>query len=166
VAAAPGHAEAHLLRARAYAALGDRQSALSDYDEALRLAPQPDWAIERARFLGRASPASVDRALSGLEQVNARLGSIPTLHLEAIAIARASGRLDAALAYTDQLLATSGRVPQWLAMRGDLLRELHRDADARAAFSAARAAIDQLPPARRATPQMTALRARIRNQHP
>jgi tetratricopeptide (TPR) repeat protein len=159
--AMPAHAEAHLLRARARAATGARQKAVADYNDALELEPQPDWAIERARVVVRGSPARIETAVHGLEEVSDRLGSVPTLHLEAVAMARRAGRDEIALAVVDRLLATCGTTPQWLTLRGELLIALQRQAEARIAFTAALRAIDQLPPARQITRQMAALRARI-----
>jgi tetratricopeptide (TPR) repeat protein len=159
--AMPAHAEAHLLRARARAATGARQNAVADYDDALALAPQPDWAIERARIVLRGSPAQLEAAVHGLEEVSDRLGSVPTLHLEAVAMARRAGRHEMGLAVVDRLLATCGTTPRWLTLRGELLMALQRHAEARIAFTLALRAIDQLPPARQITRQMTTLRARI-----
>jgi predicted Zn-dependent protease len=155
--ARPDHAEARLVRARALAALGDTAAAREDYDEALRLAANPDWYIERAHLVRRSAGAA--SALDGLDEGLARLGPIVTLTLEAIDCEMSLGHHDAALARVDRLVAASGAHPQWMLRRGDILIAAGRRTEARAAFAETLAGIDSLPPARQHTRQMEALRA-------
>jgi tetratricopeptide (TPR) repeat protein len=152
------HSEALVVRARARASTGDAPGARDDYDRALRLAPNPDWFIERARLVRES--AGPNAAIEGLDEGLARLGPIVTLTLEAIECELALGRHDAALAHLDRLISVSGPHPQWTVQRGDILAAAGRPGDARQAFSAALSAIDALPPSRQRTRQIQALRAR------
>jgi tetratricopeptide (TPR) repeat protein len=154
----PDHADALVIRARARAGVGRRREATSDYDRALRIADNPDWFIERARTVRLwIGPAA---ALEGLDDGVARLGPLVTLTIEAIDCELQLQRHDAALHRLDRLTAAAGPHPQWMVQRGTILLAAGRPSEARAAFGAARAAIDALPPARRHTPQMAALSAR------
>jgi tetratricopeptide (TPR) repeat protein len=154
----PNHADALVVRARARAAVGRGREATSDYDRALGVADNPDWFIERARTVRLwIGPAA---ALDGLDDGIARLGPLVTLTLEAIDCELQLHRHDAALRRLDRLTAAAGPHPQWMVQRGTILLAAGRPSEGRAAFGAARAAIDALPPARRHTPQIAALSAR------
>jgi tetratricopeptide (TPR) repeat protein len=158
LAAHPEHADALVIRARARVAVGRGREATSDYDRALRIADNPDWFVERARVVRRWIGAAA--ALDGLDEGIARLGPLVTLTIEAIDCELHLRRYDTALLRFDRLTAAAGPHPQWMLQRGTILLAARRPAEARAAFAAAQAAIDALPPARRHTPQMTALGAR------
>ena len=138
---APEDLEALILRARTHATLGARDAARRDYDDALTRAsaPAPDLFLERAALL----PA--DEAIRSLDEGIARLGSVVTLHLRALALEESLGRIDAAAARLEQLAAESERRESWLKRRGVLFARAGRVAEARAAYSAALAAIDSLP---------------------
>jgi len=154
----PLHADALVIRARALAAVGQGDAARDDYDRALQLAANPDWFIERARVVRATAGAAA--AVAGLDQGIARLGPIVTLTLEAIDDELSLGRYDTALARLERLVSAAGPHPHWLVKRGEILRAAGRLDDARAAFTAALAAIDALPSPRQRTPQAQALRAR------
>ncbi len=138
---APDDLEALILRGRAHASLGARDAARRDYDTALAraTAPAPDLFLERAALL----PA--DAAIRSLDEGIARLGSVVTLHLRALVLEESLGRIDAAAARLAQLAAESERPESWLKRRGDLFARAGRVAEARAAYSAALAAMDSLP---------------------
>jgi tetratricopeptide (TPR) repeat protein len=138
----PRDAEALIIRGRAYFASGDRGRALADYNAALALLPQPrpELYLERAGYF--AAPAD---AIRSLDEGIARLGPVHTLQLRALALEESLGRIDAALARIDGLMAQSERRESWLKHRGDLLARAARHAEARAAYAAAIAEIAALP---------------------
>ncbi len=150
---APDDLEAFILRARTHAALGARTAARRDYDAALAhaTAPAPDLFLERAALL----PA--DEAIRSLDEGVARLGSVVTLHLRALALEESLGRIDAAAARLEQLAAQSERSDSWLKRRGDLLARAGRMIEARAAYAAALSAIVSLPDWLRAAPETAKL---------
>lgn len=153
----PDDLETLILRARTHATLGARDAARLDYDAALARAsaPAPDLFLERAALL----PA--DAAIRSLDEAIARLGSVVTLHLRALALEESLGRIDAAAARLDRLAAESERRESWLKRRGDLLARAGRVAEARAAYSAALAAIESLPEWLRAAPDTVKLTAEL-----
>jgi predicted Zn-dependent protease len=135
-------AEALILRGRAYAAVKARASALADYNAALRhlSSPTPEFFLERAALY-----PSPGEAIRSLDEAIARLGSVVTLELRALALEESAGRIDAALARIDRLATQSERQETWLKRRGDLLVRAGRRVEARAAYAAAVAAISTLP---------------------
>ena len=92
-----------------------------------------------------ALPISAEEAIRSLDEGIARIGSVVTLHLRALALEESLGRIDAAAARLEQLAAESERRESWLKRRGDLFARAGRAVEARAAYSAALAAIDSLP---------------------
>ncbi|HXG62702.1 MAG TPA: tetratricopeptide repeat protein [Planctomycetota bacterium] len=158
----PDHAGALLERARARRALGRPAEAARDYTRALaRLPdPKPDFFLERARAQEEAGDLA--GALAGLEEGMKRLGRIVTLESAALELEIASGRLDEALARLERLAAGTPRPEPWLVRRGEVLRRAGRAAEAEAAFRAALAALETLPPARRAVKSVRDLEARAR----
>lgn len=158
----PDHAGALLELARARLALGRPAEAARDYARALALLPEPkpDFFLERAR----AQEAAGDRAgaIEGLEEGMKRVGRIVTLEAAALELEIAEGRLDAALGRLDRLAAATPRPEAWLVRRGEVLRRAGRTAEAEAAFRAALAALESLPPARRVVKSVRDLEARAR----
>ena len=149
----PGDIPARILRARARAALGEKSAALADYDLALAAArtPSPDLILERVALL---EPAAAVRAL---DDAIAGLGPVPALELRALALEEKAGRVDAGLARLERLTAAAERKETWLRRRGDLLLRAGRTAEARAAYSAALAAIASLPAWLRESPELETL---------
>ena len=137
----PEHADAHVVRARAYAQLGRRQPAAADFTSALAVRAVPDLYIERARVLAEGGPASLEQAVQGLDEGLDRLGPVVTLELEAIDLEQRLNRYDAALARLDRITARAQRKDSWLARRGAILERAGRPDQARAAY---RAALDSL----------------------
>jgi predicted Zn-dependent protease len=138
----PDDAEALVMRSRAHAALGDRASALADLNAALEKipTPPPDLFLSRAALI--TEPAE---AIRGLDEGIDRIGAAPSLILRALVLEEAAGRIDAALARIDKVIAQSEANETWLKLRGDLLARAGREREARLAYTAARRAIASLP---------------------
>ncbi|HUR56366.1 MAG TPA: tetratricopeptide repeat protein [Opitutaceae bacterium] len=138
----PRDAEALIVRARAHFAGGDRGRAIADYTAALALLPQPrpELFLERAAYF----PAPAD-ALRSLDEGIARLGPVHTLQRRALALEESLGRIEAALARIDEMMAQTERRETWLKHRGDVLARAGRHAEARAAYALAMAEIAALP---------------------
>jgi tetratricopeptide (TPR) repeat protein len=160
----PEHVEARVVRARVLVQLGQRLAAVQDYTRALAktIEPRPDLYIERAQALAAEGRAHLDQAVEGLDEGMRKLGPLATLQLTAVDLEAKRNRLDAALARLDKLAAQSPRQEAWLARRGNLLREAGRFTEARAAYWAALAALEKLPPTRRNVPAMVELEKQIR----
>lgn len=158
----PDHAGALLELARARRALGRPAEAARDYARALALLPEPkpDYFLERAR--AQEAAGDLDGAIKGLEEGMKRVGRIVTLESAALELEIAAGRLEAALARLDRLAAATPRPEVWWVRRGEVLRRAGRVAEAEAAFRAALAALESLPPLRRAVKSVRDLEARAR----
>lgn len=156
----PGHPEGAAVRARALARLGD-PAAGAAFSQAIAAsdAPEPDLFLERAAAPGVAP----DEALAGLEDGLRRLGPVPSLVLAAVGLERRSGRADAALARVAAAEAAAPRRETWAALRGEILAEAGRHAEARAAFEDALATLAALPPGPRHARSTLRLEARIRS---
>jgi tetratricopeptide (TPR) repeat protein len=135
--------------------------ALGDYDHAIAAAhePEPDYYLERAEICASQGSEQIDEAIRGLDEGLARLGHPVSLVLVAIELEVAARRYDAALQRIDAMCSRTPRKELWLARRGEVLEKAGRAAEARAAYQAALAAIDELPEQRRRTKMMTDLRA-------
>ena len=133
----PDHADARIVRGRAYAQLGRRPAAAADFTAALAARPQPDLYIERAKVLQGPGRDALEQALRSLDEGLARLGPIVTLELEAIDLELRLNRHDAALARLDAITARAPRKDSWLARRGVILERAGRPDEARAAYGAA-----------------------------
>ena len=153
----PRNADALVFRGRARVTLGDSQTAVTDFDAALGLiaSPPPELFLERARLL---APAE---AIRSLDDGIARLGPAFTLHLRALELEEQLGRIDAANARLDRIIAGSERREAWLMRRGDILARAGRVQEARAAYDAALAAISALPDWLRDSPDAKRLAAEI-----
>jgi tetratricopeptide (TPR) repeat protein len=158
----PGHADARIERARALVKLGDGPAAAEEYTKALAAVerPLPEHYIERAEAL--AGLGRIDEAVRGLDEGLKRLGPVVTLQLRAIDLEASAKNFDAALARLDAAAAPFPRRESWLARKGDLLVKAGRPGEARAAYAAALAALDSLPPARRAARATADLEKRLR----
>src|SRR5436190_16792616 len=158
----PEHGEALLERARARAALGDRDGALDDYARGIPLLeqPRPENYIERAELLREGKrPAEALRALA--EGVR-KLGPALPLQLALLDLELETARFDAALARVDEIARASERKDLWQARRGEILRRAGRAAAAADAFRAALASIDAPPASRRRTKFTRDLENRVR----
>lgn len=153
VAGLPNDPHARLLRARALAALDERRSAVADLDAALALVVSPSPEL----FLLKASLLAPDAAIRALDEGIARIGPVPVLQLRAAALEESLGHIDAAAQRLDLLAAGSERQELWLQRKGDLFARAGRTEDARAAYTAAIAAIANLPEWLRASPETVTL---------
>lgn len=150
-----------ILRARAFALNNNAPAAFADFRIALAALPEPKpelWLEANALI---ADPVV---ALADLEIGIARIGPAPALVERALTLELTLHRSDAALARLTQLAATAERPELFLKRRGDLLASLGRPAEARAAYTAALAALARLPdwlrasePTRLLTAQLSAL---------
>jgi tetratricopeptide (TPR) repeat protein len=159
----PDHAAGLIARARTKRKRRDWAGALTDYDHAIRSAPEPepDFYLERAEMLASQGGAQIDRAIQGLDEGLARLGQPVSLLLVAIEIEVANARYDAALQRIDAMCSRTPRKELWLARRGEVLEKAGRKVAARAAYEAALSAMDELPEQRRRTKMMIDLRAHL-----
>lgn len=150
VAGRPEDPAARLLRARALAALGDRQAAAIDLDAVLsRVAfPAPDLFLQKADLL---EPSA---ALRAVEEGITRLGPLVVLQLRAIALEESLGRIDDAARRIDQIAAGSERPELWLRRKGDLLARASRPKEAATAYAAALTAVAALPAWLRESPEI------------
>ncbi len=164
LAANPNHASALLIRSRALARLGEWLAAADDLSRTIALLdpPTPEVYLERARVLVAAGPENIDRALSGLDTGIARLGPLVTLIQYSIDIKRAHGRHQQALDRLETLPDQVRRQPNWLAVRGDILRDMGATQQAQANYRAGLETIEAYLPTRRNTRAMIALESRLR----
>lgn len=160
IAATPT-AAALTARASVVASLGRTEEAAIDLAEAIeRAAPaQPDIYLELSRLLASPPLERPEEALRCIELGIERLGSSPAFVQEAIALERCLGDYSSALRRTDALLATMKRKERGLVLRGDVLREAGRKAEAAASYLQALGALNALPARARLTPAAAELRA-------
>ncbi len=164
LAARPDHADALLIRSRALTRLGEGLAAADDLTHAIALfdSPTPEVYLERARALVIAGPAHTGRALNGLDAGIARLGPLVTLLQYATAIERSDGRHQQALERIDTLPDMIRLQPTWLAIRGDILRDIGDIEQAQATYRAGLETIKTYPPARRNSRATVVLETRLR----
>jgi tetratricopeptide (TPR) repeat protein len=160
------HAEdpdALLVRAAISLRLGAAEDAVRDYDRAIAVlhSPEPDHYLARAELLAAMGPAGVERALAGLDAGLDRLGPVAALESRAVELELVRGRYDDALARLDGIAARSRRQERWLALRGEILLDAGRTAEALDAFGAARLALDSLPLRHRTSAAMRELESTI-----
>jgi predicted Zn-dependent protease len=160
----PDHFEGLITRARVLTRMGSRTQAARDFTQALPLVStsEPELYLERAQVLAGDS-RHIEEALRGLDEGINRLGPLVTLQLSAIELELRRNNYDAALTRLDTITAQSERKEMWLVRRGEILKSAGRNEEARAAFSAALAAIESLPPERRQNRAVTALQNRARS---
>lgn len=158
----PDNMEGRSALAEAWHRTGKYREAATEYERAIRCpgGEQPELFLAAARAWDAArSPA---RAITALDEGMRKLGELVTLQSQAIEIERKRKRWGAALARVDRAMSKSPRKEMWLALRGDILTEAKRPADARAAYAEALAAIDALPPGLRGVRAMDELSQRVR----
>ncbi len=160
LAVSPHDGDARASRSRCAIALGDTATAIADLEAACQLLHQPDPDLlcqlsELLHVSGR-----TDEALSRLDVAITRDGDIPAYHERALAIERADRRHAAALKRLQHLAAGNGQI-RWRVELGDLLGEMQRHDEARAAYRDAARVLDALPSARRQVAANLELRARL-----
>ncbi|MGH9719347.1 MAG: tetratricopeptide repeat protein [Bryobacteraceae bacterium] len=158
----PRHGEGRILRARLLAGLGRHGEAAEEFSRGLATTsrPQPEHYLERANALVKAGRA--DDALRGLDEGLGRLNDSVTLQLAAVDLEADQKRYDSALARLDRVAARSARKDPWLARRAEILERAGRRAEAHAAYRAALAALESLPPSRRVAPATRETEKRLR----
>jgi tetratricopeptide (TPR) repeat protein len=161
--AASPDAKGYRVLAGAFAALGRRDDAVSAWLQAIDTADPPDPGdfLETARLLAEREPVEPVAALAVLDRGMTVLGPLLALESTAVEIARGAGRAEEALARVDRIVAGLERRETWLAERGRILMEAGRATEARAAFSEALAAVEDLPPHHRSTPAVRRLEAEL-----
>jgi tetratricopeptide (TPR) repeat protein len=157
----PVSPDALVIRARSRARLGQTAAAVKDLSAVLALdaTPLPDLYLERAQW--QSALGHLDAAVRGLDDGLARLGQTPSLVLPAIEYERCNGAFPAALARLEKARAFFDR-ESFLALRGEILLQAGRSADAEKDFQTALAAVESFPAPRRETPQTKELAARLR----
>jgi len=146
VAARPDSPAGRRALAQALRSAGRPREAAQQVAAAIALIaePPPEAYLEQARDLIVAQ-APADEVLQCLDGGMARHGPLPALQLLAVDVEMQRGETDRAVARLDALAARAERKERWLSRRGDLLLRAGRTNEARASFSAARAALDALP---------------------
>lgn len=160
----PENAEAWRLAARVHTARGQHAEAMAAWRAVIKFALplRPEDVISLARALHAAG--ADDDAITALDAGSQRLGEISVFHEEAAQIEEARQRWDAAFARFDRLIAQSPHSPRWLARKADLAERAARPELAATTRRAALAAIEALPPARRAIPAFAELEKILRAQ--
>ena len=152
--------EALLIRARCHVKLAAIQEAVPDLSAALGkwTAPQPELYLERAQL--QAAMGRLDDAVKGLEVGMSKIGETPTLQMAAIEYERQQAKFDAALARVEKITQKYSVKESWLLLRGEILAQAGRAAEARVAFKAVLADLEKYPPARRNLDQTKQLETR------
>jgi len=161
---APDDTETLVAHAETLAGLGRWREAADGYARVIELAPDagPDLHLARVRALASGGDAVLREALRALDEADAKLGPIPALAQEGLALELRAGRTDAALARLDRVSAPARRREGWLVQRAEILERAGRSEQAVAEYAAALASLEALPPARRTTPAAVTLAARAR----
>lgn len=153
----PRHSHARKTRAKCLEKLGRLRAAADELARAAETSAtlSPDLTLDRVRLLRQLR--DFDEALVVLDEARGRMGPLVTIEQAAVEIQIERGAVDAALERLDSLAEASAHSERWLARKGQILEETGRDAEAMAAWSAARAALAARPAHRRATPALRAL---------
>jgi predicted Zn-dependent protease len=151
--AAPNEAEAWFLSGDVLAALGDHERGAREYAEGLRRAPhpRPEQYLRRAKFLATAPIMDPARVLAAVDEGMNRLGPVISLLEYAITLELEQKNYERALKRIATAMEHSPRRETWLVRQGDVLLKMGRTSAAVAAYRAALAAIEDLPPRYRST---------------
>jgi predicted Zn-dependent protease len=149
----PTEAEGWFLRGDVLGALGKHDDGAMDYAEGIRRAPhpRPEHFLRRARFLAAAPGSDPARVLAALDEGIAKLGPVISLLESAISLELERKNYDAALVRIATAMDHSPRRETWLVRQADVLLKSGRTTEAVAAYRAALAAIEDLPPRYRET---------------
>ena len=161
----PQHAPALTLRARGKAALGFPAEAAADLTKAIAATaePRPDQYVERAQIQLSLPEGGPEAALAGLEEGIAHFGAAGlTLHEFALQIELDLGRQDAAAARAAKIVASQPANLRWHLRHAEILADLGRGGEAKAAAAEALERIEALPPARRRSAAMAEMEAKFR----
>lgn len=160
---APADVETLVAHAETLAALGRSRAAADTWGRVIELAPRagPEIHLARVRALA-AGDADVSEALRALAVAEAKLGPVPALEQEGVALELRAGRIDAALARLERAAARARRSESWRVQRAEVLEHAGRPQQAASEYAAALASLDTLPSTRRETPAAQQLAARAR----
>ena len=156
------NAEPLVIRARSRARLGQLAEAVKDFSSALAhaSAPLPDLYLERAEC--QAALGRLADAVRGLDEGLTRLGQSPSLAFPAMDYERRQGAFTAALARLEQARPFYDR-ESFLALRGEILLQAGRPAEAARDFQTALDSVEKFSPARRESPPAQELATRLRD---
>ncbi|MEO7318508.1 MAG: tetratricopeptide repeat protein [Chthoniobacteraceae bacterium] len=149
IARQPESAAGYFARARAQSRAGRTEDAAADFALAITRTREPEPAMYLDQSHALVSAGRAGDAIRALDDGIARLGPLGTLVQPVIELERAAGRHAAALGRIERMLATAPRKERWLCLRGEVLAEAGRGAEARIALLAARTALAGLPQDRR-----------------
>jgi len=160
----PGDTETLVAHAETLGSLHRWREAADGYARVIELAPDagPDLHLARVRALAAGGDANLREALRALDEADAKLGPVPALAQEGVALELRAGRTDAALARLGRLSAQARHRESWLVQRAEILEHAGRSRQAFAEYADALASLEAQPPARRATPAAVTLAARAR----
>jgi predicted Zn-dependent protease len=149
----PTEAEGWFLCGDVLGALGQHDAGALAYAEGIRRAPhpRPEHYLRRAKFLAAAPNVDPDRVLAAIDEGIAKLGPVVSLLEYAITLELQRNDYAAALARIATAMDHSPRRETWLVRQGDVLLKAGRTNEAVAAYRAALAAIEDLPPRYRET---------------
>lgn len=161
LARSPKNGEAFISRARVLVKLGDRQSAIEDFQRGLGASPSPspEHFLELAQTFVVAG--KTNDALQTLDQGIKKFGPVVTLQLYTLELELGRKNNDAALARLDTIIERAERKENWHARRGDILLAADRPAEAQKSFEASLAAIKLLPSVLQKAPPMQNLQSRV-----
>jgi predicted negative regulator of RcsB-dependent stress response len=142
--------------------MGRFREGAAQFARALAAKPLPEFYLARARALAKADSKNLRDVVHGLDEGLAGLGPVVTLQLLALDLELQIPDYPAALSRLDAITLQATRKEVWLARRGDVLQQAGREAEAKAAWEAALAALAQLPIERRDTRAMKTLESRVR----
>ena len=146
--AEPDHQLGRLERAETYTALGDHTRAAADYDHVWPLLdrPTPSHALARASAHAQREGGGLEAAIAVLDEAIERMGDLVVFHDAVITYALELMDYDLALERVDRMMENARRKEWWHLRRGKICVTAGRTDEARAAFAAVHAAIDELPP--------------------
>jgi predicted Zn-dependent protease len=149
----PTEAEGWFLRGDVRAALGEHTAGALDYAEGIRRAPhpRPEHYLRRAKFVAAAPQSDSTRVLAAVDEGIEKIGPVISLMEYAIALELERKDYDGALARVAKAMDHSPRRETWLVRQGDIFLKAGRTTEAIAAYRAALAAIEDLPPRYRDT---------------
>jgi tetratricopeptide (TPR) repeat protein len=165
IAATPEDATAWGMRAAIFERSGQPARAARDLRRMVELrgpSATPDDHLRLVKALRESKQLAA--AARAVDAAIAQLGSVVTLELAAIEIARQQGRWKEAVTRVDAFAARVPRPEPWLIRKATILASAGRPKEARAAYEQALAAIERLPPETRSTPAVAQLAAQARAQ--
>jgi predicted Zn-dependent protease len=152
--------DAHRVRAEILFRLERFAPAEAEYTAYLATAEavQPDDYLRHAEAIASQGHPHLARAVAALDEGIRRLGAVESLEERAIELSRRRGDTDDTLRRLDGVMARAKHKERWLALRGDVLADAKRLAEARAAYEGSLKAISERHGARRQTTALLALR--------